>query len=64
MKHEVTKAPKVALCRKCNGAGQRCWIKEDGTEIVQQCPQCEGSGRVTVSAVIEYDIRPYKQKER
>lgn len=64
MKHQVTKAPKVALCRKCCGTGQWRQKREDGTFTFEQCPQCEGSGRVTVSAVMEYDIRPYKQKER
>ena len=64
MKKEVTKSPKVALCRKCCGTGQWRPKREDGTFTVEQCPQCEGSGRVTVSAVMEYDIRPYKLKER
>ena len=64
MKHQVTKAPKVALCRKCCGTGHYRRIATDGTFTFEQCPQCEGSGRVTVSAVMEYAIRPYKQKER
>lgn len=46
MKTTTTKAPKVALCRK-------------GEEI---CPQCEGSGRVTVSCEMTLDIRPYHPK--
>lgn len=64
MKQQVIEAPKIALCRKCCGTGVLRQKREDGTFTVQQCPQCEGSGRVTVSAVMEYDIRPYKQKER
>lgn len=63
MKLEVRKDPKVALCRKCHGTGLFPDKKDDAI-IMKQCPQCEGSGRVMVSAVIEYDIRPYKQKER
>lgn len=54
MKKEVTKAPKVALCRVCHGTGYT------STGV---CHQCEGSGRVTVSAKMEYDIRPYKPRE-
>ncbi len=63
MIHKVEKAPKVALCRKCYGTGMWRHRTEGGALIVEQCPQCEGSGRVTVSAKMEYDIRPYKQKE-
>lgn len=56
MIQEVEKRPKVALCRKCRGTG----IERDphtGEEWV--CDQCGGTGRVTVSAKITYDIRPY-----
>lgn len=63
MIREVSKPPKVALCRECHGTGfQKASI--DGTLTRVRCPQCEGSGRVLVSAVMELDIRPYKQKER
>lgn len=55
MKKEVTKAPKVALCRVCRGTGRTS---------AGVCPQCEGSGRVTVSAKMEYDIRAYKPGEQ
>lgn len=64
MKQKMMKAPKVALCRKCYGTGRWRKEKQDGTYSIETCPQCEGSGRVTVSAVMEYDIRPYKQKEQ
>lgn len=64
MIQEVSKSPKIALCRKCHGTGYYRRIATDATFTVEQCPQCEGSGRVTVSAVIKCDIRPYKQKER
>lgn len=53
MKKEVTKEPKVALCRVCHGMGRT------STGV---CPQCGGSGRVTVSMTAEYDIRPYNPK--
>ena len=58
---EVEKKPKVALCRKCYGIG-RLHDKETGKEST--CDQCEGTGRVTVSAKMSYDIRPYKQRDR
>ena len=48
---EIEKHPKVALCRLCGGRGK------SGDEI---CPQCEGSGRVTVSARMTLDIRPFR----
>lgn len=53
MKTTTTKAPKVALCRMCHGTGRK------GEDI---CPQCEGSGRVTVSCEMTLDIRPYHPK--
>lgn len=67
MKKQVTKSPKVALCRECGGTGTvretvkrpgRLFCRRTGTEE-RTCPQCGGSGRVTVSASIELDIRPY-----
>ena len=64
MNLEVRKDPKIALCRKCHGIGLIQQKEADGVIILERCPQCEGSGRVIVSAVIDYDIRPYKQKER
>ena len=58
---EVEKKPKVALRRKCYGIG-RLHDKETGKECT--CDQCEGTGRVTVSAKMSYDIRPYKPRDR
>lgn len=77
MKKKVTKTPKVCLCRECHGTGHIVTEqpKEKGFKTIlrsfgalekvkpEVCPQCEGSGRVTVSAEIELDIRPYKPKE-
>ena len=42
-----------------------CWIFErKKTETVEEvCAQCGGSGRVTVSAKMVLDIRPYKPKD-
>ncbi len=54
MKKTIRKPPKLTLCRECSGKG----IIDGDCPAV--CPQCEGSGRVTVSAVMELDIRPYK----
>lgn len=51
----------MALCRKCYGMG-RLQDRETGGE--HTCEQCEGMGRVTVSAKMTYDIRPYKPRER
>lgn len=61
MIQEAEKKPKVALCRRCYGTGRLC-DKETGETAT--CPQCEGSGRVTVSARMVYDIRPYKPRTK
>ncbi len=57
MKREITRPPKVALCRVCKGTGRVAG--EDECEF-HTCLQCEGSGRVTVSCEMTLDIRPYK----
>lgn len=62
MKKQITKAPKIALCRVCHGIG-RVPTETPGTAPAV-CHQCEGTGRVTVSARMELDIRPYKPKEQ
>lgn len=72
MIQEVEKTPKVALCRACHGTGvvqktverpARIFGRKK-TEITEEvCTQCGGSGRVTVSAKMTLDIRPYKPKE-
>lgn len=54
---ELEKQPKVALCRECHGTGK---LRDYETQEETVCPQCGGSGRVTISAKITYDIRPYK----
>ncbi len=60
MEKEIKRPPRVAVCKECHGTG----IQQ--TESLQRhparCPQCEGSGRVTVSSVTTLDIRPYKPK--
>lgn len=56
MKKTVRKPPHVSLCRECGGRG----VIDGDAPVV--CPQCEGSGRVTVSGVLNLDIRPYKPK--
>lgn len=62
MKRNVKKSPKIALCRGRHGTG-RTLIGEYSTfPTYCTCAQCGGSGRVTVSANIELDIRPYKPK--
>lgn len=60
MKLHVTKPPKVALCRLCHGTGMV--RQEDATGYADRCPQCEGTGRVMVSATVQYDIRAYRPK--
>lgn len=62
MKREVRKPPRISFCRKCVGTGAWRHLGHDGTLLTEPCPQCEGSGWVTVSSVTEYDIRPYKAK--
>lgn len=73
MKRNVTKTPKIALCRACHGTGivlktvehpSRFFVRKRQETTEEACPQCGGSGRVTVSANIELDIRPYKPKEQ
>ena len=63
MKRTVTKNPKIALCRECHGTGQITTNDYSAFPTVGIWSQCGGSGRVTVSAKIELDIRPYKPKE-
>lgn len=60
MKWNVTISPKIALCRVCHGTGLAPTNRPDFGPTV--CPQCGGIGRVTVSANIELDIRPYNPK--
>ena len=61
MIQEVEKNPKVALCRKCHGTGS---LNDRDTGAEHECDQCEGTGRVTVSAKMTYAIRPYKPRDR
>ena len=72
MIQNVEKPFKVALCRACHGTGKvkkvveypsRIFGKKGSETVEEVCKQCEGSGRVTVSAKITFDIRPYKSKE-
>lgn len=43
----------------------RVELKPGGSSVERRsAPQCEGSGRVTVSAEMALDIRPYKPKEK
>lgn len=73
MKRNVTKAPKIALCRACHGTGviqetvehpSRIFGRKKAETVEATCTQCGGSGRVTVSANIELDIRPYNPQEK
>lgn len=59
MIREVEKQPKIALCHKCRGTGK---IQNLNTQEETTCDQCEGSGRVKISARMVFDIRPYKPK--
>ena len=61
MRQSVTKEPKVALCRRCRGTGRD--LSGEAPFGGGVCPQCEGSGRVTVSCEMTLDIRPYKPRE-
>lgn len=71
MIQEIEKTPKVALCRACHGTGivrktveypSRLFGRKREETTEEVCPQCGGSGRVTVSAKMTLDIRPYKPK--
>lgn len=67
MKREITRPPKVALCRVCKGIGQIDEPPKAGHGPQREpsritCPQCEGSGRVTVSCEMTLDIRAYKPR--
>lgn len=59
MIREVSKPPKVALCRECHGTGF-----QKGTLTRVRCSQCEGSGRVLVSCKMSLDIRPYRNSQQ
>lgn len=61
MIQEVEKGVKVALCRHCHGTGKVVTGKLF-KKTLEVCPQCEGSGRVTVSCKMTLDIRPYIPK--
>ena len=72
MRKEVKKEPKIALCRACHGTGRTWKAVERPSRIFggkrmdaveETCPQCEGSGRVTVGCEMTLDIRPYKPRE-
>lgn len=60
MKREISRPPKVALCRVCRGSGRVAGEEPGGSH---SCPQCEGSGRVTVSCELTLDIRPYNPNQ-
>lgn len=62
MKKEITRSPKIALCRMCKGTG--ILAAEAPERHPYRCPQCEGSGRVTVSCEMTLDIRPYRPKPK
>lgn len=69
MKRKVTKEPKISLCRACHGTGtvektvyrkaEHFGLRRRPEYVLEQCPQCEGSGRVLVSAEIDMNIEPY-----
>lgn len=56
MKKKVKKGPKITLCRECGGKG----VIDGDVPVV--CPQCDGSGLVTVSGILDLDIRAYRPK--
>nr|DAP09325.1 MAG TPA: chaperone protein [Bacteriophage sp.] len=59
MGKEVRRPPRVAVCKECHGTG----VQQGSCSMLARCPQCEGSGRVTVSSVTTLDIRPYRPKQ-
>ncbi len=60
MEKEIKRPPRIAVCRECNGTGT---LKTESFKSHPlPCPQCEGSGRVTVSSATILYIRPYRPK--
>jgi hypothetical protein len=54
------KHPKITLCTTCRGSGVYRHLDEfEREEISEVCPDCQGSGRVVVSGVIEFTVQPY-----
>lgn len=48
--------PELATCRRCGGAGQVVVrINWDGTQIVERCQDCDGTGEVEVEYLSEQD---------
>lgn len=59
MIRQIEKPPRVAICKTCSGTGQiENWAACGSRE---QCPTCEGSGRVVVSCKMMLDLRPYRE---
>ena len=59
------KHPKVALCRHCGGTGFLTRLDErEENEITEICPDCRGSGRVVVRAVIDLVIIHYIHEDK
>jgi DnaJ-class molecular chaperone len=54
------KHPKITLCTTCKGTGVHSFLDDLEKEHSEVCPDCEGSGRVVVSGVIEFTVQPYK----
>lgn len=61
MIREVRHAPKITICQACKGTGTT-WTEYSSFNVPKVCPQCEGSGRVTVSTHTVLDIRPYRPR--
>lgn len=54
------KHPKITLCYKCAGSGIYSHMDEnDRNEVSETCPDCNGSGRLVVSGVVEVTLQPY-----
>lgn len=59
------KHPRVALCRRCGGKGFLIRLDErEENEFTETCPDCEGSGRVWVGAVMDITVAPYRPGEK
>ena len=59
------KHPKVTLCRHCCGFGFLVKLDErEENEITETCPDCRGSGRVWVSAVMDVKVDAYTPGEK
>lgn len=59
-----TQHPTIELCRRCSGSGTHYTYDNDDIlnqkPIPEQCPTCNGTGRVIVSKTTTITVKPFK----